>query len=215
MRVSRPVCEAKDESNSRHCKAERPTLGPFCASPSEDRREAFYRDRIRRSAARYPDADGLSAEAAFGMLYTYDLLHQIMNRQLAKFGLSRSTLNILMLLRQGEPEGMLLSDLGELMLVSRANITGLIDHLEEKGYVRRVVDVQDRRARFARLTKHGQALIDRYAPVHFRSITDLLKDLSGEEKETLVELLDKTRGSLRSHTAGPQHGSLERETARG
>jgi MarR family 2-MHQ and catechol resistance regulon transcriptional repressor len=139
------------------------------------------------------------------MLYTYDLLHQIMSRRLSEYGLSRSTFNILMLLKQGEPQGMLLSDLGELMLVSRANITGLIDHLEGRGYVRRVVDEKDRRARFAQLTEHGKRVVERYAPVHFRIITELLRDLSGEEKEALVALLHKTRESLRSHAAASTH----------
>ncbi len=199
-RAGREECDAADTLT--HSKE---SSGLCSLNLSQDRREAFYRERIRNSAAQYPDSDGLSAEATFGMLYTYDLLHQIMGRQLSGYGLSRSTLNILMLLKQGEPQGMLLSDLGELMLVSRANITGLIDHLESKGYVKRVVDVQDRRGRFARLTKHGKELIDRYAPVHFRNITELMKDLSGEEKETLVALLHKARESLRSHAVATMH----------
>ncbi len=83
---------------------------------------------------------------------------------MADYGLSKSTLNILMLLRHGPADGMQLHDLGELLLVSRANITGLIDHLEEKGYVKRVVDAGDRRARYARITKKAEALLDRIHP---------------------------------------------------
>jgi MarR family transcriptional regulator, 2-MHQ and catechol-resistance regulon repressor len=119
-----------------------------------------------------------------------------MSRNLAEFGLSKSTLNVLMLLKHGQPEGMLLRDLGDLMLVSKANITGLIDHLEQKGFVRRVVGARDRRARFAQLTKEGKDLLELYAPTHYRNIKELLKDLTVEEKELLISLLRKTRKSL-------------------
>ncbi len=62
---------------------------------------------------------------------------------------------------------MLLHDLGEVLLMTRANVTGLIDHLEEKGLVKRVIDSSDRRARFARITKKGEGLLDEVAPVFF------------------------------------------------
>ncbi len=63
---------------------------------------------------------------------------------------------------------MLLHDLGEVLLMTRANVTGLIDHLEEKGLVKRVIDSSDRRARFARITKKGEGLLDEAAPAYFK-----------------------------------------------
>jgi MarR family 2-MHQ and catechol resistance regulon transcriptional repressor len=167
---------------------------------SEDLREAFYHERVRKCGPRYAGFDLLSTETVLNLLYTYDVLHQITGRYMADFGLSKSTLNVLMLLRCGGPEGTLLHDLGELLLVSRANITGLIDSLEEKGYVKRVVDEQDRRARFARLTRKGEELLDQVMPIHFRNIVELLKDLSEHEKELLITLLKKLRQSLIAHS---------------
>ena len=67
---------------------------------------------------------------------------RLAGQYLGPFGVSKSSVNLLMMLRHGPNEGMQLHDLGELMLVSRANITGLIDHLEQKDYVTRVVDRQ-------------------------------------------------------------------------
>ncbi len=96
-------------------------------------------------------------------------------------------------------EGMQLHDLGELLVVSRANITGLIDHLEQKGYVNRVVDQQDRRARFARITRKAEALLDEFMPLHYQNLKVLLQDLSEEEKATLTRLLVKARSSISAH----------------
>ncbi len=165
----------------------------------EDRRENYYHERMRQCGPQYPGFDLASAEIAVTLLYTYDVLHQFVSRYAAEYGLSKSTINILLLLRHGPPEGMQLHDLGELLLVSRANITGLMDHLEEKGYVKRVVDTSDRRVRNARITKKGEALLDEFMPVHYCSLRALFRDLSAEEKATLTRLLRKTRASIDAH----------------
>jgi MarR family 2-MHQ and catechol resistance regulon transcriptional repressor len=169
----------------------------------EDRREAFYHECVRRAGPRYPGFDRPSVETVLNFLYTYDQLHQTVSRYMAQYGLSKSSLNILMLLRHGSDEGIQLHDLGELLLVSRANITGLMDHLENKGYVKRLVDPQDRRVRHARITPKGEALLDEFMPVHYRNLKGLLHDLSGEERETLVGLLKKVRSSMAAHS---EHG---------
>jgi MarR family 2-MHQ and catechol resistance regulon transcriptional repressor len=166
-----------------------------------DKREDFYHQRLRESGAFYPGFELATVEAALGVSLTYDLLHQCQARYMSEYGLSKSTLNILLILRHGPAEGMLLHDLGELLLVSRANITGLIDHLEEKGYVNRVVDASDRRGRFARITDKAEALLDEFMPGHNFKQGELLKDLSGEDKRELTRLLKKMRASLHAHAA--------------
>lgn len=180
----------------------------------EDRRASYYHERMRACGPQYAGFDLLSAEVIIGFLYTHDILNQLLNRALAEERLSKSTLNILMLLRHGPPEGMQLHDLGEFLLVSRANITGLMDHLEEKGYVRRIVDPQDRRARYARITKKAEMLLDEFMPVYYRHLKGLLQDLSDTDKESLVRLFGKTRASLLAH-AEPlpqQHRAAELPT---
>ena len=165
----------------------------------EDRREAFYSERIQWAGTRYRGFDLLTSEMVVSFVHTYDLLHQATARYMADYGLSKSTMSILMLLRCGPPAGMQLHDLGELLLVSKANITGLIDHLEEKGYVNRVVDPEDRRARYARITAKAEALLDEFMPVHYRNVNAMLQDLTGEEKRTFIQLLKKARGSITAH----------------
>lgn len=166
----------------------------------EDRRELYYHERLKESGPQYAGFDFPSIQVLLALLYTYDVFHQFVSRYMADFGLSKSTLNILMLLRHGPTEGMQLHDLGELLLVSRANITGLIDHLEEKGLVKRVVDTSDRRARYARITKQGEGLLDEFIPLHYKNVQMLMGDLTTGEKETLVALLKKTRASVLAHS---------------
>jgi MarR family 2-MHQ and catechol resistance regulon transcriptional repressor len=166
----------------------------------EDRREAFYHHYVRQAGPQYAGFDLPSTQIALDLLYTYDLFHQLVARYMAPYGLSKSTLNVLMLLRHGDTNGMQLHDLGELLLVSKANITGLIDHLEKKGFVKRIVNTTDRRARYARITKKGEALLDQFMPVHYCHIKRFFEGLKTEEKRLLLNLLSKTRASLAAHS---------------
>ncbi|HWF48193.1 MAG TPA: MarR family transcriptional regulator [Bryobacteraceae bacterium] len=165
---------------------------------------------MREANKQYANFDLCSSEATVNLVYTYDVLHQVAARYMAEYGLSKSTINILSLLQNGPMEGMQLHDLGALLLVSRANITGLMDHLEEKGYVTRVVDNNDRRARLAQITEKGRALLDEFMPIHYANISRLLRDMSNGEKESLVALLKKMRASVSAHadelTAVPDAG---------
>jgi MarR family transcriptional regulator, 2-MHQ and catechol-resistance regulon repressor len=168
----------------------------------EDRREHYYQTRIKQSGPTYAGFDLPSAEVLLSLRHTGDVLQQACMGLLGQYGLSKSSVNILMLLRHGPAEGMQLHDLGDLLLVSRANITGLIDHLEAKEYVTRAVDPTDRRARFARITKEGVELLNAFMPLHYRNVKSMLQGLSEPEKTLLLRLLKKTRESIAAHAVG-------------
>ncbi len=179
-----------------------------------DRRETYYHERLTEFGRQYANFHPLLVEIALNFLYTYDVFHQIVTRYMSRYGLSKSSFNILMLLRHGPNEGMQLHELGELLLVSKANITGIIDHLEQMGYVKRVVDTQDRRARRARITRKGESLLEELVPKHFLNLKILLQDLTTGEKEMLLTLLKKMRASLTAHSgacdpaSAPAYGAV-------
>ncbi len=161
-----------------------------------DRREEFYSSLLSETVLSSEHGDFASLQIALDLAFTYDIFHQILACKFLAFGLSRSTFNILMLLHHGSSDGMQLHELGELLLVSRANITGLIDHLEQKGLVTRVVDAADRRARFAKITEDGTRLVERVSLVHSETVACLMSGLSEDEKLALTTLFKKLRKSL-------------------
>ena len=57
------------------------------------------------------------------------------------------------------PHGTRLGDLAEQAQVSKQTATALVDRLEAAGYVERVVDPSDARARLVRIAPRGQGLI--------------------------------------------------------
>ena len=127
---------------------------------------SLYDELLREITLTRSEFDRETMAASVNLALTYDVHQSYLFRRLCEYGLARSSFNLLVLLRHARPEGLQLSEIGALLITSRANITGLVDHLEQKGYVKRVVSTHDRRARLAKLTKRGEILIDELMPAH-------------------------------------------------
>ena len=168
----------------------------------DDRRKAFYDRHFEVSTVRYKPFDEVAARLTVELTLTCDMISQTVARYMGEFGLSKSTFNILMLLRSGPTEGMPLHQLGQLLLVSRANVTGLINHLEEMGHVTREVSLSDRRVRYARITQKAEALLDLLTPLHFANLKKLLIGLPGADKQALRALLKRVRDGVVEHAPG-------------
>jgi DNA-binding MarR family transcriptional regulator len=76
----------------------------------------------------------------------------------------------------------------------RATIGGVIDRLEHKGLVQRVVSAQDRRARQLHLTPAGEQLLSASRPVVEGLQADILAPLSPAERTAFVALAHKALG---------------------
>lgn len=76
----------------------------------------------------------------------------------------------------------------------RATIGGVLDRLEQKGLVRRVVNEQDRRARLLDLTADGHALLAACRPVVEALQADILAPLSAVERAMFKKLARKALG---------------------
>ena len=63
------------------------------------------------------------------------------------------------------PEGSRLAELAEASQVSKQTIGSIVDQLERAGYVRRVLDPRDARARLVTVTARGHELIELSLPV--------------------------------------------------
>ena len=76
----------------------------------------------------------------------------------------------------------------------RATIGGVIDRLERKGLVQRVVSTQDRRARQLNLTPDGGQLLAASRPVVEALQADILAPLTPEDRTTFLALAHKALG---------------------
>ena len=83
------------------------------------------------------------------------------------------------------------AQIASLIAYDRATIGGVIDRLEQKGYISRVVSKDDRRARKCRLTDQGIEVINRILPVVESLQQEILNGLAAHEREQFIALAQK------------------------
>ena len=81
----------------------------------------------------------------------------------------------------------------ETMGKDKSVILRIIDSLEEKGLVRRVVDMNDRRKNQILVTKKGLQTIDQYLAIEFQAKEDLLDGVSQSDVDTFYRVLAHIR----------------------
>ena len=123
--------------------------------------------------------------------------------------LSPGRLNVLMALYGNKDRPMALSEIGDYLVVTRPNITGLIDGLVDDGLVKRVNHPDDRRLILAQLTDRGKEFVRKFVPHHHRVVASAMSVLTKAEKRQLVQVLDK----LRAHLKEVEVPELERFSA--
>jgi DNA-binding MarR family transcriptional regulator len=139
--------------------------------------------------------DSAEQEATLNVLRTNDQLQIHFVRLFREFALTPSQYNILRILR-GEAKPLPILEIASRTVTVVPGITGLIDRLEEAGFVERQRCEKDRRVIFVALSAKGLktlAAID-------QPLLDLHKKLLGKLSQTelkeLSRLLEKIRESL-------------------
>jgi DNA-binding MarR family transcriptional regulator len=86
------------------------------------------------------------------------------------------------------------AQIASLIAYDRATIGGVVDRLEKKGYITRVISKSDRRAREVNLSETGsQALEQLTLPV--RALQDeILENLDAEERAIFISMVQKVTG---------------------
>ena len=134
-------------------------------------------------------------EAALNVVRTSDQLQIRFARLFREHGLTPSQYNILRILR-GEGKPLPILEIASRTITVVPGITGLIDRLEQAGFVNRVRCEKDRRVIYVALTDHGTktlaALDEPLVALHRK----LLGHLSQGELKELIRLLEKVREPL-------------------
>lgn len=83
--------------------------------------------------------------------------------------------------------------LGEMLDKDKSAIVNIIDSLSEKGYVKRVVNPDDRREHFISVTEKAEKDIPHIIAAFEEMNKDLTKDISAEEMEIFYNVLYKMK----------------------
>jgi DNA-binding MarR family transcriptional regulator len=142
-----------------------------------------------RSTTSRSNENGLELWQSIRTIYRAALKR--LNARLEKERVTFSQYNVLLAISRNGP--MAMSKLGDQMLVAPANVTGLVDRMESKGYVRRTRDRKDRRLWVVEMTPTGRKIFKGISS-RFRQYTGGLgSELTREELESTLAALRKVR----------------------
>ena len=101
-------------------------------------------------------------------------LQSLGNAFFKNYGLTSAQYNVLVLLR-ANPQGLTQVEISKNLVVSRANITSLLDKLESEGLAVRMRS-EDRRSYKVVLTQKGKDLIQRIEGEYYRRVDEIFPD---------------------------------------
>lgn len=135
--------------------------------------------------------------AWMSIMRIHKIIQQRVASNLARFDdLSLAQFDVLVHLNQDE--GISQQELTNKMLVTKRNVTGLIDRMSERGWVERKADPNDRRANLLYLTTKGKELIRQVMPSHRAKVIETMDLLSREEQQLVIDLMGKLEELLQT-----------------
>jgi DNA-binding MarR family transcriptional regulator len=130
------------------------------------------------------------------VLTTADAFLREGQRLFRPHGITAAQYNVLSALAE-EWEGMSQRELGDLLVVDRSNVTGLVDRMEKAGWVRRADDPADRRVYRVKLTSAGRALWEKISPAYEAVVMQVVAGLTaGQAETTLATLMQLQAGAV-------------------
>ena len=143
-----------------------------------------------------PDANVLATEAVMNTIRTADVLFDLIGRLLRPLNVSAAGGLVLGILRDQGP--MSPSELGERLIVTRATVTGLLDSLEQRGFVRRSANPADRRSLVVQITPAGLTVLQELRTIVHHHEKAWLKGFSDGDLRSYIEQLHRIQDSLAS-----------------
>lgn len=140
------------------------------------------------------------------------LLAQGMDRGLVERGLTRARAEMIWLLQR--QAGMTQRELSQALRCTPRNVTGLVDGLEQTGFVKREQHATDRRATLVTLTPQGRRIAVGMRADYERAAQEVFADLSPAELAAFSVSLGKVFGRLRE-PAKPDRRVRRRTAERG
>jgi DNA-binding MarR family transcriptional regulator len=108
---------------------------------------------------------------------------------LAEHQLPLASYDVLVQLVEAPERRLRMTELAQLVLISRSGLTRLVDRLEREGLVRREACDDDARGLFAVLTEAGYQRLRRATPTHLRGVANYAIDrLDDAQVEALAEI---------------------------
>jgi DNA-binding MarR family transcriptional regulator len=144
---------------------------------------------------RYPKSSAKATECAMNLVFTADLLVKRISELVQPFELTPASGLVLSILADSESP-LPPNQIADRLIISRATVTGLVDSLEQRGYVRRLPHPSDRRMLLIEPTDTGRQVADAFRPIVHQHQKVWLHVLNEKEQEQFIDFLKRLQESL-------------------
>ena len=128
-------------------------------------------------------------KAVIGIMRASNLLVDDLKKTLKNYPINTTEFSVMeFLYSKGEKS---IQEIRDRILLASGSATYVVDNLERKEYVRRIVNQNDRRVTYIKLTETGKDLINDIFPTHKKNTKKIFNDLTNEELIILKEILKK------------------------
>ena len=118
------------------------------------------------------------------------------NNELKTLGLTKSQLDVLAFLSRHQDEPIIQRDIVNYFHISNPTVTGILNRLEQKGYIVRRQSEKDKRIHHIVCTFDAKKLQHLFCTTAQNMENLLTKDFSAEEKEQLRAMLERIRNNV-------------------
>lgn len=125
------------------------------------------------------------------LVLTYQAFEQYSVPHVKSLGLTMTQFDVIATLGNQPP--MSCKELGEKTLVTKGTLTGVLDRLEQKKLIKRMVNQEDARSQMIFLSEEGEKLFEKIFPKHLEYLSKAFNKLSNKDLEALSESLEKLK----------------------
>lgn len=123
------------------------------------------------------------------MIRTTRILDKMVSEEVSQYKLTKPQFDVLLVMHFSAQESVTTTQLAEELMVSKANITGIVTRLVDSELISKVTDENDTRSKKITLTSKGIELIDKIMPRYFEMGEELYSNFSEEERGKLLSQL--------------------------
>ena len=128
-------------------------------------------------------------KVVIGIMRASNLLVDDLKKTLKKYPINATEFSVMeFLYSKGEKS---IQEIRDRVLLASGSATYVVDNLEKKGYVNRIINETDKRVTYIKLTREGKDLINNIFPIHKKNTKKIFNDLTNGELITLKEILKK------------------------
>ncbi|MEI4802488.1 MarR family winged helix-turn-helix transcriptional regulator [Bacillus sp. NPDC077411] len=153
-----------------------------------------YLDLINHSASSSTNRN--DASMGLIMLWLSDNILDVMDQELAQFGITESKLDLLILITLHDNKVITPSAIAERLGIRRASATSMIDWLEKRNLVTRKPSSFDRRKIYVSITEEGRTFVEKVLPTYWSVCASIFDELDPTERQVFEKIIKKLNENM-------------------